>query len=56
MIKDGIIERKDIETSSNQLCDLKRFQDFLYHHLHKHKDYEAMRPCSNQLDRFFLCS
>ena len=53
MIEDGITESKYIETSDNALCDLKRFQDFLYRHLYKHKDYEAIRPRSNQPSRFF---
>ena len=54
MIEDGITEGNYIETSNNTLCDLKRFQDFLYRHFHKHKDYEAMRPRSNQPGRFFV--
>ena len=54
MIEDGITEGNYIETSNNTLCDLKRFQDFLYRHFHKHKDYEAMRPGSNQPGRFFV--
>ena len=53
MTEDGITEGKYIETSDNTLCDLKRFQDFLYRHLYKYKDYEAMRPHSNQPGRFF---
>ena len=53
MIKDGISEDKYIETSDNTLCDLKKIEDFLYRHLYKHKDYEAIRPCSNQPGRFF---
>ena len=53
MIKDGISEDKYIETSDNTLCDLKEIEDFLYRHLYKHKDYEAIRPCSNQPGRFF---
>ena len=44
MIEDGITEVKHIETSDNTLCDLKQFQDFLYCHLYKHKDYEVMHP------------
>ena len=52
MIEDGITEGKYIETSDNAFCDLKRFGDILYRHLYKHKDYEAIRPCSNQADRF----
>ena len=47
MIEDGITEAKYSETSENTLFDLKRFQDFLFSHLYKHKDYEAMRPRSN---------
>ena len=38
MIEDGITEGNYTETSDNTLCDLKRFQDFLYRHFHKHKD------------------
>ena len=53
MIKDGISEDKYIETSDNTLCDLKKIEDFLHRHLYKHKDYEAIRPCSNQPGRFF---
>ena len=53
MIEDGITESKYIETSENTLFDLKRFQDFLFRHLYKDKDYEAMRPRSNQPGRFF---
>ena len=53
MIEDGITEGNYIEISDNILCDLKRFQNFLYRHLYKHKDYEAMRPRSNQPGRFF---
>ena len=56
MTEDGITEEKHIETSDSLLCDLKRFQDFLYRHLLKHKDYETIRPRSNQLDHFFLYS
>ena len=52
MIEDGTTEGKYIEASDN-ICDLKRFQDFLYRHLYKHKDYEAMRPRSNQPGGFF---
>ena len=47
IVEDGITEVKYIETSDNTLFDLKRFQDFLYHHRYKHKDYEAMRPRSD---------
>ena len=53
MIKDGITEGNYSETSDNTLYELKRFQDFLYRQLYKHKDYEAMRPRSNQPGRFF---
>ena len=53
MIEDDITEGNYIETSDNTLCDLKRFQVFLYCHLYKHKDYEAMRPRSNRPGRFF---
>ena len=53
MIENGITECTYVEISDNTLCDLKRFQDFLYHHLHKKKDYEAIRPCSNQPGCFF---
>ena len=52
MTEAGITEAKHIETSDNT-CDLKRFQDFPYCHLYKHKDYEAMRPRSNKPGRFF---
>ena len=41
MIEDGTTEGKYIEASDN-ISDLKRFQDFLYRHLYKHKDYEAI--------------
>ena len=54
MMEDGITEGKYIETNDNTLWDLKRFKDFLYRHLYKHKDYEAMRPLSNQPGRFFF--
>ena len=54
MIKDGTTECKYIETSDNTLCDLKRFQGFLYSHLYKHKDCEAMHPRSNQPGLFSL--
>ena len=40
MIEDDITEGKYIETSDKILCNLKRFQYFLYRHLYKHKDYE----------------
>ena len=53
MIEDGITEDKYIETSDNTLYHLKRFQDFLYRHIYKYKDYEAMRLRSNQPGRFF---
>ena len=53
MIEDGIAKGKYIETTGNTLCDLKQFQDFLYCHFYKLKDYEAMRPRTNQLGRFF---
>ena len=56
MTEGGITEGKYIETSGNTLCDLKRFQDFLYRHLYKHKDYEARHPRSNQLGRCFATS
>ena len=52
MIEDGTTEGKYIEASDN-ICDLKRFQDFLYRHLYKHKDYEAIFPRSHQPGRFF---
>ena len=47
MIEDGITEGKYIETSDNTSRHLKRFQDFLYSDLHKHKDYESIGPRSN---------
>ena len=53
IIEDGVNEDKYIETSDNRLCDLKRFQSFLYRHLYKHKDYAAMSPRSDQLGLFF---
>ena len=53
MIEGGITEGKSIETSNNTLCYIKRFQDFLYRHLYKHKDYLKMRPRCNQPGRFF---
>ena len=53
MIEDDITEGKYIETSDKTLCNLKRFQYFLYRHLYKHKDCEAMRPCFNQPACFF---
>ena len=56
MIEGGITEGNYIETSSNTLCDFKQLQDFLYRHFYKHKDYETMRPRSNQPGRFFRYS
>ena len=53
MIEASIAEGKYIETTDNTLCDLKRFQDFLYFYFYKHKDYEAMHPCANQPGHFF---
>ena len=47
MIEDEITEGKYIETSDNTLCDLKRFQNFIFRHLYKHKDYKAMLPRFN---------
>ena len=48
MIEDGTIE-----STHNTLWDLKRFQGFFYRHFCKRKDYEVMRPRSNQPGRFF---
>ena len=42
-----------MDFSDNTLFDLKRFQDFLFRHLYKQKDYEVMRPGPNQPGRFF---
>ena len=53
MIENNITEGKYIKTSHNILCDLKRFQVFLYHHFYKHKGYEAMFRRSNQPGCFF---
>ena len=53
MINEGIAEGKYIETVDNTHNDLKRLQDFLYHNLYKHEQYENMRPKSNQPGRFF---
>ena len=53
MIENNITEGKYIKTSHNILCDLKRFQVFLYRHFYKHKGYEAMFPGSNQPGCFF---
>ena len=46
IVEDGITEVKYIETSDNTLFDLKRFQDFLYHHRYKHK---IMKQCVHVL-------
>ena len=54
MIEDEITEGKYIETSDNTLCDLKRFQNFIFCHLYKHKDYKAMFPRFNQPGRFLV--
>ena len=53
MVEDGMIESKYIETSDNT-CNFNQFQDFLYCHLYKCKNYEAMHPHSNQPGCFFL--
>ena len=37
----------------NTLCDLKRYQDFLYRNFYKHKDYEVIFLGSNQPGCFF---
>ena len=55
MIKDSITEGKQIETTDNTLCDLKRFiKDCLYCHFYKHKDCEVVRPGSYQPGIFFF--
>ena len=56
MIEDGIAEGKYNETSDNTLCILKRFKDFLYRHLYKHKDYVKMHAHFNDTGRFFSYS
>ena len=53
IIENGICEGKYIETTDNTLCDLKQSQDFLYRHFHKNRNYEVMRPHSDQPDRYF---
>ena len=53
MVEDGTTEVKYIETTDNTLCDIKRFQYFLYRHFYKQRDYEAMCPRANQPGRFF---
>ena len=53
MINEGIAEGKYIETVDNTHNDLKRLQDFLYHNLYKHEQYENISPKSNQPGRFF---
>ena len=55
LIENGIAEGKYIETS-DKICDLIRFQDFLYRCLYKPKDYEAMNPSSNQSGCFSTIS
>ena len=54
MIEDGVTEGKYIETSDNTLCDLKRFQNFIFRHLYKHKGCKAMLPRFNQSGRFLV--
>ena len=45
-----------IRTTENIVCDLKRFQDFLYRNFHEHKGYEVMPPRSNHPGCFFTTS
>ena len=53
MINEGNTGGKCIETVDNTHKDLKRFRDFLYHNLYKHKQFENMHPKSDQPGRFF---
>ena len=55
MVEDGMIESKYIETSDNT-CNFNQFQDFLYCHLYKCKNYEAVHPHSNQPGCFFFAT
>ena len=48
MIEEGIQNGTYTRTDDNTLTDLKHFQEFLYRHFNKHKDYTKMWPSSNQ--------
>ena len=54
MLKNVVFSQQGkISSTSNIHKDLKCFQDFLYHNLYKHKQYENMHLKSNQPGRFF---
>ena len=44
---------KYVKTTDDICNKLKRFQDFLYLHFHKHEHYQEMHPRSNQPSRDF---
>ena len=41
------------ETADNTLIELKNFQDFLYRDLKDYKNYDDMKPVSNQLAKLY---
>ena len=53
LIDDGIQAGKYERTTDTTEKDLHNFQTFLYKNFQKHKDYDKLRPKSNQPGRFF---
>ena len=53
LIEEGIEGGKYIKTADNAHKDLHNFQCFLQNHFSKHKEYNKMRPNSNQPTRLF---
>ena len=53
MIQEGIDTGKYELTEDSTHKDLKNFQQFLYNNFRDHKEYEKMRPVSNQPARLF---
>ena len=53
LIQEGIEGGKYVKTTDNTHKDLHNFQCFLQNHFSKHKEYNKMRPNSNQPARLF---
>ena len=53
MINKGIEQGNYERTEDNTLDDLDKFQSFLYRNFENYKNYEQMRPTSNQPARIY---
>ena len=53
IIDDEIKRMKYVKTTDDICNELKRFQDFLYHHFHKHEHHQEMQARSNKRGRVF---